>query len=796
MQQPTLARRSRTVVLERSGSWSMFRKRRAFWLFGGALLLFAWARWAPMDPLFDAPLSTVLEDRDGRLLGASVAPDGQWRFPGGPVPERFATCLIQFEDRSFFTHWGIRPLSLIRAFQQNRKAGRTVSGGSTITMQLARMSRGPRKRTYSAKLMEMLLAVRIELRYSKQEILAMYAHHAPFGGNVVGLDAAAWRWFGRAPTELSWAESATLAVLPNAPSSIYPGKAQDALRSKRDRNLDRLLEVHAIDSTEWALAKQEPLPPQPLPLPALAPHLLATLSRQGHAGERIRSTLDAALQSRVSATCERHAPRLEANEVHNAAALIIHVPTGEVHAYLGNLSTAGPSHAGQVDIIRAQRSTGSLLKPFLYADMLQSGELLPHTLVADVPTRYEGFRPRNFDETYMGAVPASEALARSLNIPAVRALREHGVDRTLRTLRSIGFNSIDRSADHYGLSLIVGGAESSLWEIAGAYASMGRILLTHGQTGVGQRTNPVHPPLILGSERTRDTTLRTPLSAASVYATISALQQVRRPDEEAGWRSFSDQQHISWKTGTSFGHRDAWAIGLNDRWLVAVWAGNATGEGRPGLTGTLVAAPLLFDLFRLLPRGDGFEPPYDDMVRRPVCRVSGFLSNPDCEQVDSVWIQAAGVRTRTCPYHRVVNLSADGRSRVPFGEGAATVWFSLPPGMERYYAPTHPAYEPLPPSRSGAEVDEVPMEVLYPDRGGKVLIPIGLDGTRGKAVVELAHRDPDARVHWDLDGAYLLTTTGTHQHAVEAEDGPHTLTFTDDHGAVLRHSFVVVATRP
>ena len=232
----------------------------------------------------------------------------------------------------------------MRAWKQNRKAGRVVSGGSTITMQVARLSRGGKHRTYWEKFIEALLALRIELRFSKPAILSQFAAHAPFGSNVVGLDAAAWRWFGRPADRLSWSECATLAVLPNAPSSIYPGKSQDALRAKRNRLLDRLLVVHAIDTTEWSLAKDEPLPSRTRPLRQRAPHLLATLKSNGHPGEHINTTIDGALQDRATEAADRYAVRLQANEVHNAAAIILDVSTGEVLAYVGNLNSAGSEH--------------------------------------------------------------------------------------------------------------------------------------------------------------------------------------------------------------------------------------------------------------------------------------------------------------------------------------------------------------------------------------------------------------------------------------------------------------------
>lgn len=752
-----------------------------------------------MAPLFQAPASTVLLDRQGDLLGASVAADGQWRFPAsGPVPERFATCLIQFEDRRFRWHWGIRPASVVRAWLANRKAGRVVSGGSTLTMQVARMARGNQRRTIGQKALEALLALRIELRYTKDQILALFAANAPFGGNVVGLDAAAWRYFGRPANSLSWSESATLAVLPNAPSAIYPGKGHEALRRKRDRLLDRLLAVQAIDSMEWSLAKEEPLPGRALELPQRAPHLLHTLITRGGQGRSLRTTLDGAFQDRAAAAAARYVPRLQANEVYNAAAIIMDVPTGAVLAYVGNLGQAGAAHAGAVDLVRARRSTGSTLKPFLYAAMLQSGELTPDMLLADVPTRINDFMPRNYDEQYSGAVAASSALARSLNVPMVRALRTHGVERTLQMLRAMGLNSIDRSADDYGLSLVVGGAESSPWELAGAYASMGRVLDNFGRMGLPYRTGDIHPPVVLVDELPPPgppQPLGTPpvLSASSIHFTLKALREVGRPADEQGWSHFSGARHIAWKTGTSHGHRDAWAIGLTSRYCVAVWTGNASGEGRPGLTGTLAAAPLLFDLFHLLPPSPPFAPPHDELAQGVICRASGFRAGLDCPQVDTLPLPPEALRSPVCPYHRRITTDATGTWHVADGDGLTTSWFVLPPAMEHYYAQRNPAYRKLPPWKPGSAGDENPMEVLYPEPRAKLLIPVELDGRRGHMVVEVAHRDPQATIHWDLDGTYIGNTRGEHRLALSPAEGMHRLTLTDQAGHVLQRTFTVVS---
>lgn len=759
------------------------RMKRWWW----AVLLvgvFAWAKWWPMAPLFTTPHSTVLLDRDGGLLGASVAKDGQWRMPQrDSLPHRFVRCLLEFEDRNFRSHWGIHLPALVRAAKQNNAAGRVVSGGSTLTMQLARMARGDRPRTVWNKLVEMALAVRLELRFSKDELLDLYAANAPFGGNVVGVETAAWRWFGRAPENLGWAECATLAVLPNAPARIHPGRGREGLLAKRDRLLDRLLSTQDIDTLTWSLTREEPLPERPFALPSLAPHLLGTLRQQGHEGERITSTIAADIQRQVMAIAERHAAALRANEVHNAAVLVLDVPTGEVLAYMGNLPSASSAHAGQVDIIRARRSAGSLLKPFLYADMLQSGELMPDQLVADLPTHYEGFAPRNFDERFEGAVPASQALARSLNVPAVRALHAHGIERTLRLLRAMGLHHVDRSAEDYGLSLIVGGAESTLWELTGAYASMGRELLQQGGT--------VHAPLVEldhGDAPERDG--QPPLSVAALHHTAIALQNLNRPELETGWQYFAATERIAWKTGTSFGHRDAWAIGFTDRYAVGVWTGNADGEGRPGLTGTLAAAPILFSVFNALPRGRGFDPPFDAMERMAVCRSSGHRAGVDCTPVDTVLVIREAMRTKTCPYHRTVLVNADATQRVLPGMGGRSVpWFALPPAMEHFYGAVHPHYRPLPPTAHGT--DELTLDMIYPENGAHLFVPIQLHGAFGQVVLHAAHRDPSAAVNWDLDGQHMGRTVHDHRLAVQPEQGTHRLTLTDQRGNTLTTVFHV-----
>jgi penicillin-binding protein 1C len=754
------------------------------------------------DTLFKDPLSTVLEDRHGELLGARIADDGQWRFPPvDSVPGKYKQCLLQFEDRYFYCHPGVNPFSLARALVQNIKAGKITRGGSTITMQVIRLSRKGKSRNLFEKALEIILATRLELTRSKEEILALYASHAPCGGNVVGIDAASWRYFGRSPDQLTWAESATLAVLPNSPSLIHPGRNRLQLMNKRNRLLERLQGEGVLDSMDFSLAILEPLPGAPLPLPSLAPHLLDHVYINDR-GKRVISTIDATLQQKVVDIVGVHHKSLVHNGIHNAACLVLETMSGHVLAYVGNSGTGdGPEHAGDVDIIRSPRSTGSILKPILYCLMLEEGELLTGSLVPDIPTHYTGYSPKNFSPGYDGAVPAKRALSRSLNVPAVRMLQSYGMERFYHHLRKTGMQTLSFPADHYGLSLILGGAEAELWWITGIYASMGRVLGHYGPDGTCSRQD-IHPPVFV-VRPPQETVPVAPggphtFSAASVWLTFQSLLEVNRPESQAGWKSFESSKKIAWKTGTSFGFRDGWAVGTCPTHTIGVWIGNADGEGRPGLTGITTAAPVLFDVFNNLPRSPWFEVPLDELYPVRVCRQSGYLPGPYCDQTDTVYSTRRGLLSAPCPYHTIIHITPDGRYRVNSNcmetrHMKHVSWFVLPPLQELYYRSRNPGYRVLPELHPGCEEDNALafMEMIYPRHSARVYVPMGFDGAAGKIVLEAAHRNPSTRIHWHLDDGYLGNTRYIHQMEVRPDAGKHVLTLVDASGNTLVHRFEV-----
>ena len=740
--------------------------------------------------LFHVPYSTVVTDRNGELLGARIASDGQWRFPPRTTtPEKVKQCLITFEDRHFYHHWGVNPVSTGRAAYQNLKNKRIVSGGSTLTMQTIRLARN-KSRTFGEKFIEMILATRLEFRASKEKILSMYVSHAPFGGNVVGLDAAAWRYFGHSAEELSWAEAAMLAVLPNAPAMIHLSKSRQSLLNKRNRLLKQLYGRKIIDSSTYELAISEPLPDEPHPLPQIAPHLVSRFYQERN-GKYSVSTIDRGIQNQIENAAERWSNEFNRSDIRNLAILVIDIQTNQVVAYCGNVNFKRKQSGNQVDVIQAPRSTGSILKPFLYYAMLQEGSLLPHTLLPDIPININGFTPQNFSLQFEGAVPASEALARSLNIPAVTMLQKYGAPKFHTFLRQIGLKTINRPASHYGLSLILGGAEATLWDVTNTYAYMGRSLLQLPQTECSLLLSDSENSEAVTSAKTTDI-----FQPGAVWQTFNALTEVNRP-EEIDWKSIPSMHPIAWKTGTSHGFRDAWAVGVTPHYAIGVWVGNATGEGKPGLVGARTAGPVLFDIFSLLPPTQWFKRPGNVFVKTEVCRKSGHLKGRFCEETDTLLILPAGLKTEACPYHHLVTLSADETHRIY--ENCANLeptiqksWFTLPPVWEWYYKQHHPEYSPLPPFKPGCGEDALqPMQFIYPPMNARIVLPKQMDGSPGYMTAELAHGNPATTIFWHLDNTYLTQTQDFHKISLQPTPGKHSLTAVDSAGNTVTTTFYI-----
>ena len=807
-------RRFLLASLERIQRWGgraaqrarSFGRRRPRTTAAGIILLGVWFFCLPR-PLFEKPVSKVVEDRHGELLGARIATDGQWRFPAiDRVPPKYADCLVAFEDKRFWWHPGVDPAGVVRSLIQNMRRGKVVSGGSTLTMQVIRMARNNPSRTVLEKVVEIAMATRLELTYSKRAILALYASNAPFGGNVVGLEAASWRYYGKRPELLTWAESATLAVLPNSPALIHPGRNRNALLAKRNRLLERLRDQGKFTASECDLAASEPLPDDPLPLPQLTPHLLdrLTATADRHTN-RFLTTIDRDLQQRVTDIVLRRHAIYQGNDIHNMAAVVLDVPTGDVLAYVGNVPGAGREHSEAVDIIAAPRSTGSILKPYLYALALESGDILPRSLLRDVPTQMGEYKPENFYESYDGVVPAKRALIRSLNVPFVLLLQQYGLEKFHFNLRRLGLSTINKPPEHYGLSLILGGAEANLLDITNTYACMARELGSFYDRNGHYDAGDFRPPDLLQQQRPRTANPRTAtdlLSAGAIWHTFEAMREVERPNSTGEWELFRAGRPIAWKTGTSFGFRDAWAAGVTPNYAVGVWVGNADGEGRPGLVGVEMAAPALFEIFAQLPGNDGwFDAPYDDLAQAAVCRSSGFRAGQYCEP-DTVWMPKSGLKSSVCPYHQLLHLDATEQWQVSSDCAAPASmqhrpWFVLQPLEEFYFKSKNPTYRTPPPFRPdclGSQMaqDHSPMQLVYPKHPTRIYVPVDLNGQLSSTIFQVAHRNPDMEIFWHLDENYLGSTRTFHQLAFQPSVGKHRLAVVDKDGYRLELPFEII----
>ena len=696
------------------------------------------------------------------------------------LPEKYRLALVHFEDRRFYSHGGVDGLSILRAAVDNLKAGYVVSGGSTIPMQIMRMSRGNRSRTLLQKGVEALFALQLNLRRSKKDILSLYASNAPFGGNVVGIEAASWRYFKRDPYNISWAEAALLAVLPNNPSAINLDSGRGLLRQKRNRLLSGLSEAGHISAEDLRFALAEPVPAYPHPLEDLAPHLMDRISKGNprfrQQGGKIVTTISRDLQQKAGAVVTRHGRTLNSYDVENTAALLADTATGEVRAYIGNL-TYPEAENRHVDVISAPRSTGSLLKPFLYASMLGDGMLLPEQLVADVPMKIGTYVPENHTHEFKGAVPADQALIHSLNVPMAVLLRDYGVDRFYSVLKDLGMTTLIRPADGYGITLILGGAEGTLWDLVGMYAALTAPL-------TGSDSTPFRYLRVAGSPGESAGSVSA-VSPQAWWLALEAMQQLDRPGEEGAWESYASSSRIAWKTGTSYGNRDAWSIGVTGDMTIGVWAGNAEGNGNPALKGSEAAAPILFDLFNLVEQRTGLEKP-PGFIEVETCSASGYLAGPSCP--DREFTQVPSLPKAVCPYCRTVHTDREGlqvdSSVADPAEMGRENRFVLPPQMEWYYLKNNAGYQRLPPVHPDLadKTSAARLKLVNPVEGDTIYLPLDFGSGREKLVCEAFHSDAQARLFWHVDDEYLGSTSGFHTIEIDPSPGDHILTVMDEEG--------------
>ncbi len=764
-----------------------------------------------LDRLFPLPLavpySTLINAADGTTLHAFLSRDDKWRMYAtlAEITPRMRQLMLHKEDRWFYWHPGINPVAMLRAAGRNALSGRRTSGASTITMQVVRLLE-PRPRTYRSKLLEMLRAVQLEAHLSKDEILQLYLNLIPYGGNVEGLKSASLIFFGKPPQLLSLAEIVTLAIIPNRPSSLRLGRHNAAIVRARNTWLRRLATAGLVDSPALANALAEPLEARRRPAPGAAPHLSLRLLRGQPNAPIITSTLQPAVQTAAERLVRQYIDRIRAEGIQNAAVLVLNNQTGAVEAYVGSAAFNNPADGGQVDGVRAVRSPGSALKPLLYALAFDRGLITPKAILNDVPgtfgTGAGSYEPANYDRQFNGPVTAEFALANSLNLPAVTLLNQLTTPVFAAALGRAGFKTVQKQADVLGLSMILGGCGVTLEELTRAYTGFAnggqlhRVLFTVPENGLPRRgTVGTAPPVF---------------SAEAAFLVTNALTQLTRPDLPHNFDNSYRLPRIAWKTGTSYGRRDAWSIGYNRRYTVGVWVGNFSGVGVPALSGANTATPLLFQVFNAIDyntTAGWFGPPIGGkLASRQVCPQSGdvpVVYTPErtcagrvvdyyimgvsraavCQHQTTVWTNAAGTMAY-CAHCRPTGTDSLTRP-------VARQYPNLAPEVVAWYAASHRPYAAIPPHNPlCARVFGGGMPPRITSLNGGSTYFINQKAPADLALICQAGNDVQ-RVYWYLNDKLLRSAPPTEAVFFRPTPGTLRVACADDKGRIGRVEVVI-----
>lgn len=739
----------------------------------GLFLLFLLLNW-----LFPLPTpksySTVIYDRNGDLLSAYLTEDDKWRMRADPelVSEDLRTAIIAKEDRWFYYHPGVNPFAILRAGWNNLLTGRRTSGASTITMQVARLME-PKNRTIWNKFREVFRAFQLEWKYSKSEILGMYLSYLPYGGNIEGVTAASYLYFERPPSALSLSQATLLAVIPNRPNSLRMDTRQEAARAARDKWLHRFSEAATFPEKQIQVALAEPVNVIRHELPPRAPHLSLRLLRESDS-DQIHSTLDPEAQETAERLLGNYIRRARSRGISNGAVMVVDNANAEVLAYCGSADFYDSGAAGQVDGIQAVRSPGSTLKPVVYGMAFDRGLLTPDSRMLDLPSNWNGYSPDNYDEKFRGAVNTSYALRHSLNITAVDALNKVGYDRFLDLMSQAGFRTIARQRAQLGLSVVLGGCGVTLEELTRLFASF-------ANEGKIRALNYVQSDSTAGEGF--------PLfSEASAWLIQDILSGIERPDLPNDIVRSTGRAEIAWKTGTSYGRRDAWSIGFTPRYTVGVWIGNFDGQGVPDLSGSTMAVPLLFELFGALEAGkEKLEFPRPGNVwKREICVETGMLPSDECaHRSQGYYIRNVSPRT-VCDQEQLIYVNADTSMQYCTGclpeSGYQKSSFSVfPPELTLFYE-THDIAYPRPPLHNPdceASFDGPGPEIISPEAEMEYLLEAGA----GQEILLQAASDARINRHyWYIDGEFFRSSAPGEKLFYPATRGKLKVTCVDDRG--------------
>lgn len=640
--------------------------------------------------------STIIYSNDSTLMYGFLSDDDKWRMYTelDEITQELRKAIIFKEDKYFKYHFGINPIAVIRAFYNNIKTGKRTSGASTITMQVARLI-DPKPRTYGNKLIEMFRALQLEWHFSKDEILQLYLNLVPFGGNIEGVKSASVIYFGKLPNHLSIGEIAALSIIPNRPVSLRLGKNNEYIKVERNKWLKRYKESKLFKEKDINDALEEPLMAYRREVPKIAPHISYRLKEKYPHRNIINTTIDLEIQKKIEQIVKNYSQGQYFQNIKNATCLIVENKTREVRAYIGSADFFNDEDGGQVDGIIAVRSPGSTLKPLLYGIAMDKGLITPKSTVTDVPFNLAGYEPENYDGEFYGNVSIEFALSNSLNVPAVKVLSEIDASSLIEKLISINFRQIEYDKDHLGLSMILGGCGTNLEELTNLY-------VTFANKGKYRK-----PKYVIDADSTKEIEV---LSEEATFMITEILTQLTRPDLPLDWANSKHMPKIAWKTGTSYGRRDAWSIGFNNKYTVGTWVGNFSGEGVPELSGAEKASPLLFRVFNAIDYNsetEWFHMP-ENLSFRAVCPETGHIPSEDCEN-DVLDYFIPGVSSmKVCDHVKTVYVSSDSSmsyctSCRPNTGYIEAKYPNLPPELITYYETNNIKYLKIPPHNSQCE---------------------------------------------------------------------------------------------
>lgn len=717
--------------------------------------------------------STVVTDKDGNVVHAFLTKDQKWRMRSqlNEISPLLRKTIVAKEDKYFYSHPGVNPLAVCRAAFNNLFHLKRTSGASTITMQVARAMEH-RRRSFGSKLIESFRSIQLELKYSKEEILQLYLNLAPYGGNIEGVKAASLIYFQKDPDHLSLAEITALSIIPNRPSSLVPGQTNDRIITERNKWLRRFAKEKIFTAKEIEDALNEPLEAKRQPLSQLIPHLSVKLRKQEQT-DLVQTTIRTNLQLKIEKLTEDYVRSLRLKNIRNAAVVVVDNRTHEVISYVGSSGFRDTTDAGQVNGAAAIRQPGSTLKPLLYALCMDEGLLTPKVVIDDVPVNYQGYAPENYDRKYNGFVTVEQALERSLNIPAVKSLELLGKDRLISCLTTADFRQIKKDRNKLGLSMVLGGCGTTLEELTGLFAAFAN--------------EGIYSPLVYRKDQPSGKKTRL-FSAASGFMVTEMLSNIQRPDFPLNWQATEHLPKIAWKTGTSYGRKDAWSIGYNKNFTVGIWCGNFSGLGVEELSGANTATPLLFRIFNTLDYnndGNWFSPPADIDIRQ-VCPVSGMVPGPNCTTTIVDQFIPLVSTTATCNHLKEIKVSAD--SSISYCEACAPengyvkkLYRSLSAGMQDYFSSNNIAFQKIPPHNPDCEKvfkGEAPL-ITSPANGTEYFIskndvePITLTAKTANDV---------SRLYWYINNKFYKSCQAGEKQFFTPAEGQVKISCTDDKG--------------